>query len=357
MSARKTVLVGSIPAPDAEGAMRLALREVGPHLRYLPDGETGERDRWVVSIIEAMRAHPDLEVRKEGRWTAYDDQLNFAVRRGHRLRAEKLDLGYPSAYEESRPTFDLLRDEFDRPDLVYQVGVPGDLDLALFALGTTGPFRHRAPFTDATVDAMTRIHEHGGDDVLFQLEIPAELVFVTKAPGPLRRPLAGWLAGVVTRLAARAPEGARFGVHLCLGDLGHEALTRMRDAGPVTRLAGAIAARWPAGRPLEYLHAPLAAGEEPPVLEERFYRPLGELRLPEDTRFVAGLLHESRSVDELRQLLGLVESRMGSTVDVAAACGLGRRGEEAAVQVLRQGAALCGLARAESPGPRSEPVT
>jgi hypothetical protein len=44
--------VGSIPTASAEEAMC----EVGPCLRYLPDGETGERDRWVVGIINTLRS-------------------------------------------------------------------------------------------------------------------------------------------------------------------------------------------------------------------------------------------------------------------------------------------------------------
>lgn len=107
------------------------------------------------------------------------------------------------------------------------------------------------------------------------------------------------------------------------------------------RLTDAIVRHWPAGRPLEYVHAPLAAGEEPPVLDPAFYRPLGQLRLPAQTRFVAGFLHESRSSDELRQILAEVESQLGHPVDVAAACGLARRGPHAAVATMRQGAALC----------------
>ena len=42
-----------------------------------------------------------------------------------------------------------------------------------------------------------------------------------------------------------------------------------------------------------------------------FYRPLRRLDLPDGTRFVAGLLHEGRSVDELRPLLADVESLLG----------------------------------------------
>ncbi|MDT7594556.1 MAG: hypothetical protein QOJ06_102 [Pseudonocardiales bacterium] len=41
---------------SAEEAMTVAMREVGPCLRYLPDGETGETDRWVVGIINTLRS-------------------------------------------------------------------------------------------------------------------------------------------------------------------------------------------------------------------------------------------------------------------------------------------------------------
>jgi hypothetical protein len=54
----------------------------------------------------------------------------------------------------------------------------------------------------------------------------------------------------VVTLAAAAPAGARFGVHLCLGDMNHKAYGRMTDAAPLVQLANAIAARWPAGRPI-----------------------------------------------------------------------------------------------------------
>lgn len=40
---RAVHLVGSIPADNAEQAMRTAVERLGEHLRTLPDGETGER--------------------------------------------------------------------------------------------------------------------------------------------------------------------------------------------------------------------------------------------------------------------------------------------------------------------------
>jgi hypothetical protein len=341
MSPRRTLLVGSIPAASAEDAMTLALREVGPHLRYLPDGETGERDRWVVGIINNLRSHPDLRVRREGDWSSYKDQLNFAVRKGHQLTGDRLDFGHVAAYQASWPIFERLREEQDWTNFDFQVGIPGDFDMALFTLGLPGPFQHRGPFTDATVREIEQIHALAGRQVLFQIEAPAELVFVTQVPSVAQPAMAAWMAGVVTKLASRAPRGARFGVHLCLGDLGHKALGKLRDAAPLVHLTNAIVKRWPAGRPLEYVHAPLAAGEDPPVLSKSFYHPLDGLRMPAETRFVAGFLHEDRTLDELRQILSEIESRLGQPVDIAASCGLARRGRDAAIAVMRQSAELC----------------
>lgn len=338
---RKTLLVGSIPADNAEDAMTQALREVGPHLRHVPDGETGERRDWVVGTINSLRSHPDLEIRREGNWSNYKDQLNFAVRKGHQLTGDSLDLGYLAAFQDSYPVFDRLRKQYECPGLSFQVGVPGDFDMALFALGLTGPFRHRRAFTDATARDLKQVHDRAGDDVLFQIEVPAELVFMTQVPTAVQPAVAAWLGAGVTNLAKRAPRGARFGVHLCLGDLGHKAMGKLRDAGPVVRLSNAIVRRWPAERRLEYVHAPLAAGEEPPVLDRSFYRPLDQLRLPNRTRFVAGFLHEACTLDELRQVLAQVDARIGQPADVAASCGLARRGREAANAVMRQSAQLC----------------
>lgn len=338
---RSAHLVGSIPLDDADEAMSTALERLGPHLHTLPDGETGERRDWIIHIIESFRDHPDLEIRREGDWSDYDDTPNYKVRLGHRLDGRDLDLRHVEAFEDSYPVYERLREEHDRDDLAFQVGLPGDFDMALFTLGPTGPLLHRWPFTVATLREIHTIHARAGDDVVFQLELPAELVAVTQVPGLLRPLIAAWLARGIARLARRSPVGARFGLHLCLGDMNHEALGRMRDVRPLVLLTNAILDRWPDGRPLEYVHTPLAAGEDPPPLDGGFYAPLGDLELPPDVRFVAGLVHEGRTVAQQRELLRLIEDLLGRAVDVAASCGLGRRDRSAALETMEQAAALC----------------
>lgn len=63
---------------------------------------------------------------------------------------------------------------------------PVGVDMALFTLGPTGPFRHRPAFTEATLAEIRAIHGRAGDRVVFPLEVPAELVFVARTPPPAR---------------------------------------------------------------------------------------------------------------------------------------------------------------------------
>src|SRR4030095_7346549 len=54
-------LIGSVPMADAESVFRAVAGALGPHLRRLPDGETGERRRWIFFQSVMLRRHPDME--------------------------------------------------------------------------------------------------------------------------------------------------------------------------------------------------------------------------------------------------------------------------------------------------------
>ena len=58
-------LVGSIPAADAEAAMRMVGSALGDLLTRIPDGETGKRLDWITWLEPVFRDHPAFE--KSGR--------------------------------------------------------------------------------------------------------------------------------------------------------------------------------------------------------------------------------------------------------------------------------------------------
>lgn len=327
---RAVHFVGSIPADNPDQAMRSALDWAAPHVRAVTDGETGERRNWVTHIVDSFRDHPDFELVRPGAWSSFDDLPKLRVRRGHRLDPAKLDFQHVPPALEALPRLRELRAEQGLENLSLQVGIPGDLDLALFTFGPVGGFRYRSVFRDVLGREMQQIHAAGGDDVVFQVELPAELVFLSRTPALMRPAMSAFLAGGVTKLVEQAPPGARFGVHLCLGDLNHEGMGQLRDVKPFVVLGNALIRRWPAGRRLEYLHAPFTRGTEPTPTDPGFYAPLADLRLPEGTRFVAGLVQEASDIADLRRAVQLTEQSLGKEVDLAAACGLGRRDPEQA---------------------------
>ena len=55
-------LIGSIPLDDSEQVFRRLAGELGPFLRCMPDGETGERSRWVYFQRQMLLEHPAMEV-------------------------------------------------------------------------------------------------------------------------------------------------------------------------------------------------------------------------------------------------------------------------------------------------------
>ena len=340
MADRDVHLVGSLPGSDPASAMAMALDVVGPYLRTLPDGETGERRNWVISIVEGLRAHPDLELGRPGDWSDYDKTPVLKIRRGRTLYGANLDLGQVAAVEDSFPAFEQARAAIGRPDLAFQQGVPGDFDLAMFTLGPVGALRHRRPFTEATLTGIHRVAAIAGADTMFHVELPVELVLLAKAPAQARPAMARLLARGITGLAAAAPVGTRFGIHLCLGDMNNRAFGTMSDTTPLVLLANAIVRRWPDGRRLDLIHAPFAAADQPAPTDTAFYAPLAGLRLPRDVRFAAGFAHEAQSLADQLAIRSIIEERLGREVAVAAACGLGRRTDAAGHAVLERTAEL-----------------
>ena len=340
---RHAHLVGAWPGSGPERAMQTALRELGEHLVCMSDGETGDRSIWVTPIIDTLRANPDVEQVREGDGTSYEDTPEFRLKPGQSLDPANLRLQYAHAFQRSFDSFKALRRQFDRPELRFQVGIPAPTDLAVYSFGEAAFADHSLyeAFLEATAREIEEIVEAADEDVVFQVETVVGLVAVAQADDGEQEAVANRMADQLLNVVRRAPKGTHFGFHLCLGDFNHEAYGRMRDSRPLVLLSNALAASWPEDRKLEFIHVPFAAAKEPPIAEVEFYEPLRDLDLPDDVRFIAGFLHESLDLKAHQELLERIEERVGHEVDIAAACGLGRRkSSQEAFDAMRETSAL-----------------
>jgi hypothetical protein len=322
----------------------------------MPDGEIGRT--WITSVIEEFRGHPDLEVLADGSWTSYTDRLEFVVRGGHVLDPATLDPGIARAARQSYPQLSALKAEgLVGEDVPFQVGISTDFALAMYTLTVArrpfnGPLRegmsflaglkYRKLFQAVLVREMATIMADTDGDVIFQLELPAELVMLSMLPPPLRQAAASAFVRSITGLVRAAPAGARFGIHMCMGDLNHQPLQMLRSLNAVVLLAMMLLKTWPEDHSLEFLHVPLATGAAPPVVSREFVQPLRRLVLPSSVRFFAGLGHEDQPLERQREVLRNVDDALGFEAGVAYFCGAGRLDEATAVDVLRKLVALSG---------------
>ena len=321
-------LVGSLPAEDTRDALNWALQILGdPPGAWVPDGETGNRSDWVNRLVEALRYHADLELVRDGTWSGYTDTPVFRVRKGHRFRTINLD--YRAEFEKSWPVFQEVAAGAGR---TFQVGIPGHFDLAAIAFGFNLPvaMRHLGPFRDATIREMAAVQAQASGEEVFHLEVPIELIMLTKLPGPARAAAAKRMAREVLRLVEAAAPGTRVGLHLCLGDLNNRSMGAPVDTWPLVTFANAMMAEWPTRRTLEFLHVPLAHGAEPPSMDPDYYAPLEYLAIPENVPFIGGFIHEKSLIKDLVLIRDQIEHNLGRRIDVAASCGLGRRTRPAA---------------------------
>ena len=126
-------LIGSIPLDNSEQVFRRLADELGPFLRCMPDGETGERSRWVYFQRQMLLDHPAMEidptvppykfVQWDGKVVREIEQLRFKP--GVDPATVKFETGYDKAALASWEVFKKLRADGAIPSHVrFQVCLP-----------------------------------------------------------------------------------------------------------------------------------------------------------------------------------------------------------------------------------------
>jgi hypothetical protein len=334
-------LVGSLPRPlceDPATAMEWFLRHRGSAaLTALPS----DRDpRWIIDwLTHHMSTVPSLEQVRGGESRGYDDMPYYRVRPGQRLCAEEIGLSRVDQAEAAFAALDRLRITGTGDTPRVQVGIPNALDLAVFAFGSIDAARQWLPtMQTAVVHEVTELVARWGDRLQLQLETPAVLVAYHLTPPPAWQALTEDLSRQVAGVLSAAPR-TRWVLHLCYGDLEHVPVFTPADLKPAVRflnaLADVLAER---GTPMPTVHLPAASGDDPPPTDPAFYDELRHLR--RGVEVIAGVVAEEHP-EETREALRLTAEALGAPVaGVAAACGYGRRTEDAAAANLGLAAQL-----------------
>jgi hypothetical protein len=328
MSASNDLLhfVGSIPLDNSEAVLRGVSRVVGQYLRRIPDGETGERRKWIRVQQAMLMRHPAIEVDPTQPPLPVRQSDGTVLRHIELVRLKptadpetvNFDTGYERPALESYATFVRLRDEGAiPPHLRFQVTLATPLATGFMYVSPVGRDRYLRAYERSLLKSLDHIIAAiPAQDLSIQFDVCQEVLmfehyFPVVEPDYKRK-----VFDQLARLASATPDGVELGFHLCYGSPGDQPLVRLRDARVLVELMNGIAAR--VSRRVDFIHVPAPKGAT-----DSFFAPLRDWRAPKDTRLYLGLLQEDDHAGNLARIASACT--VVRDFGVAAECGFGRR--------------------------------
>jgi len=317
--------VGSIPLESGEDVFRRLSREVGEFLRRLPDGETGERSKWIRFQQTMLEQHPAIEIDPTEPPLPVNQSDGTVLRMIRRVRLKPdadaehvtFDTGYDRAALGSYGVFKRLREDGTIPSGVrFQFALPTPMATGLMYVSPNGRERYLRCYERSLLAALGNIVSGiPHSDLSIQFDVCQE-VLMFENYFPERE--AGYREAVFAqfgRLAAAVPADVELGFHLCYGSPGDQPLIVLKDVQVLVELMNGIAAS--VKRRLDFIHIPV-----PKRADDAFFAPLRAWQPPSGTQLYLGLLQHDDAAGDRRRIAAA--RRVVSNFGVAAECGFGR---------------------------------
>jgi hypothetical protein len=328
-------LVGTVPYSSTDEVFDALAGTLGPLLRRIPDGETGQRAYWITSQARILARDPQFEPAGHN-WDPDSGTVpelgapKYRLRPGVRAESATIPpLGYPEAARDSYARFKRLKAAGRiSAETRFQVSLPTPM---AFITGLLAPEAQAglAPAFEARV--RTELAEilasipHA--DLAIQWDVCLE-IYVLEG---LRKP---WFAdafeGCIARLAelgSAVPRAAELGYHFCYGDFRHKHAVEPRDMGLMVDMTNALLPRL--ARPVTWLHYPVPRDRN----DDAYFAPLARLAAPPATELYLGLVHYTDGVEGSARRIRAAR-RHRAEFGIATECGLGRRPRETIPRLL-----------------------
>jgi hypothetical protein len=319
-------LIGSIPLDDSEQVFRRLAAELGPYLSRMPDGETGERSRWVYFQRQMLLDHPAMEIdptvppyefiQWDGKVVREVEQVRFKP--GVDPDEVVLETAYDKAALASWEVFERLREAGAIGKQVrFQVCLSTPMSSGY--LYVSGPARETyfAVYERALKAALANIARAiPAQDLSIQWDVCQEVLafenYFKDRPPHYKKQIFDMLG----RLGDSVPADVEMGYHLCYGSPRDEHLVQPRDAAILVEMLTGIAGA--TGRPINFFHIPVPKGRT----DDAYYAPLKAWRRPAGTGLYLGLLHHDDEAGDKARIA--VARRFVGDFGLSAECGWGR---------------------------------
>jgi hypothetical protein len=341
----KVLLVGSIARPDdgwtIEDVFRRTAAALGPFVSMLPDGEVGDRSRWIQFIARhAYYGNPDListtrHTYEDWQAKSYDDLWKFKVKDGvTKIHLKKI--GYAEEAKRSYEIFRALREQGVIPaGTRFLVAYPLTESGVRAFVGTAKDYEI---MWEAYNDAVRRELEDLAAsiphrDLAIQWDLARETMMIEGAKfsfpddqlsripaDPMER-----YCRALSELCPAIPADVWLGLHVCYGSLKHQPggspdgahAVGIKDLSVGVSMSNEGSAA--AGRRVDYVHMPVQLSD----FSDNHYAPLGRLEIG-SARVYLGVIDPTDGLSAALQRIEIARRHLPD-FGIATACGWGRR--------------------------------
>ena len=319
-------LVGSVPLPDTESVFRAVASQLGGHLKRIPDGETGQRGRWIFWQREMLLSHPameeDLEIEtfKVVQWDGQviRDLPFIRFKPGVEPSGVKFEAAYAGPAIESFQTYQRLGEEgVIGPDTLFQVCLPTPMATAYMYISPRAREAYLPVYEDALAAALGEILDAIPHDRLsIQWDVCQEVLvfedYFLARPEDYKQQIFSELA----RMGQRVPETVDMGYHLCYGSPRDEHLIMPKDMGVLVEISNGLIAGL--NRRLDFLHLPVPKDRT----DAGYFQQLRGLKTLANTEIYLGLIHFDDQAGDAQRIA--TAKQFIPSFGVSTECGWGR---------------------------------
>jgi hypothetical protein len=319
-------LVGSVPLDDSETVFRAVCAELGAHLRRIPDGETGERRRWIWFQRDMLWNHPEMEEDPDAGLYAVYQWDGVLLRETPYLRfkpsADPDTVEFPTGYAEaataSYSVYSRMRDAgVIGRETRFQVSLPTPMSTGYMYVSPAARDSYMPAYERCLLQALDGILSAIPNEQLsIQWDVCQEVLlfedYFPHRPDDYKRQVYELLA----RLGGRVPESVELGYHLCYGSPADEHLVMPKDMGILVEMSNGVCSNL--GRRLDFMHMPVPKDRT----DRAYFQPLRELSLPDSAELILGLIHHDDAEGDAARIAAARE--LIAMFGVASECGWGR---------------------------------
>lgn len=328
MTNRNIYLVGSAPMRDEADMFATMSAAFGKRLRWVPDGETGDRLNWV-TWLEPIFANSAALIQSDDIFKLHASAQGF---RRYKLKPGKSasdvsfdNLYYADVAKKSYATFAKLKAEGKiDPSTKFQIDlVPAHSVLWLYIVDEL-----QTPldsiFNEALkreIDKIAAALPH--DDIAIQLDV-ASAVFarlqrgVANEYGATKAEMLERFSQIVADLSNHVPADIDLLIHLCYGDNNHKHSVEPVDMDDMVQFTNHFAGKLT--RSVQLVHMPVPRDRS----DDAYFAPLKNLKLPKGCELCLGLVHYTDGIEGTLARMKTAR-KFVENFAIGTECGFGRR--------------------------------